>query len=134
MTGEFDPAKEVGWPQDPPLITTYLPSASVATQKVVVGHETAVNDAVPSITSGVDHVEPLKRLASPLRSTATQKVEVGHETALTPPFALVSAGELLHVRAAFDDAALAADPWKALHRLIRKTPATATRTARINPP
>src|SRR5690349_16554353 len=56
------------------------PDPSTATQNVVDGHDTLVTAFVPSITTGDDHLVPLKREACPSPSTAMQNVVDGHET------------------------------------------------------
>jgi hypothetical protein len=62
-----------------------LPTSSVATQNVTVGHEIAENALAASTGVGADHVVPLNVLTPPERSAAIQKIDEAHETAFRPP-------------------------------------------------
>jgi hypothetical protein len=75
-----------------------LPTSSVATQNVTVGHEIAENALVASTGVGVDHVVPLRVLTPPERSAAIQKIDETHETAFKPPLLFTRVVPLDHLR------------------------------------
>jgi hypothetical protein len=55
---------------------------STATQKLAVGHETAVRLVAGSMLAGADQLVPLCVIACPVPSTTAQKLAVGHDKEL----------------------------------------------------
>jgi hypothetical protein len=70
----------VGADQVVPSYVTALPPADIATQKVLVAHETEVRVPPAPTGSGADHVPPRQKRAEPFSSTAAQNVLVGQDT------------------------------------------------------
>src|SRR4051812_21620486 len=66
-----------------PAEVTTAPVASMSAQNVVVGHETAVIDRLPSTTER-ELQAPAKAYAPPAESAARQKVSVAQDTAVSP--------------------------------------------------